>query len=202
MVAGEVVTDAVGSDPLRTFELWYAEAVAASTTAADAMTLATASRDGAPSARIVLYKGVEDGKLLFVSNYESKKGRELLENPRAALVFHWPSQNRQVRFEGEVSRAPAERSDRYFAGRPRASQLGAWASDQSRPVASRAELESRFAELESRFADQPVPRPEHWGLYLFSPHRIEFWLGQDARLHDRFSYSRQANGWQSERLCP
>jgi pyridoxamine 5'-phosphate oxidase len=194
--------ESLGNDPLKVFESWYREAVEAGAPAADAMTLATATRDGAPSARVVLYKGQEDGKLTFVTNYLSKKGRELSDNPRAALVFFWPSMNRQVRLEGQVERASAERSDAYFALRPRESQLGAWASTQSEFVESRSELIRRFAELDARFADKPVPRPSHWGIYRFTPSRIEFWLGQDARMHDRFSYRRSDGDWQVERLCP
>jgi pyridoxamine 5'-phosphate oxidase len=202
VVAGNPVLESLGSDPLRAFQDWYTEALDAQVPAADAMTLATATRDGVPSARIVLYKGIEEGKLLFVSNYESKKGTELTHNPFAALVFFWPALNRQVRLEGEVVQASDQRSDRYFAARPRESQLGAWASAQSQVVASRGELERRFAELELGFSGQPVPRPKHWGVYLFTPRRIEFWLGQNARLHDRFSYTRQGDLWQCERLCP
>ena len=184
------------------FEGWFAEARALDPRFADAMTLATASPDGRPSARTVLYKGVTDGALYFVSNYGSQKGRELEQNPRAALVFFWASLNRQVRLEGRVERAPAAWSDRYFAARARTSQIGAWASSQSQVIASREALEARIAEAEARFRDQPVPRPAFWGGYCLAPERIEFWLGQDARLHDRFSYRPSASGWDVERLSP
>jgi pyridoxamine 5'-phosphate oxidase len=194
--------ESLGNDPLKVFESWYGEAIEAGEPTPDAMTLATATRDGTPSARIVLYKGQQDGTLTFVTNYLSKKGRELTENPRAALVFYWPILTRQVRLEGQVEKAPPERSDAYFSLRARDSQLGAWASTQSEVVESRSELIRRFAELGARFADKPVPRPSHWGLYRFTPTRVEFWLGQDARMHDRFSYRRQDGGWHVERLCP
>jgi len=166
------------------------------------MTLATASPDGRPSARTVLYKGLDDGAVCFVSNYESNKGQELELNPRAALVFFWASLNRQVRMEGHVERAAASWSDRYFAARARTSQIGAWASAQSRVIGSRAVLEARIAEAEARFLDQPVPRPSFWGGYRLQPERIEFWLGQNARLHDRYSYRAGPSGWAVERLSP
>jgi len=166
------------------------------------MTLATATPDGRPSARTVLYKGLTGGALCFVSNYGSSKGRQLEANPHAALVFYWSNLNRQVRFEGRVERAPADWSDRYFAARARSSQIGAWASAQSEAIASRDVLEARIADAEARFGDQPVPRPPFWGGYQLHPERVEFWLGQDARLHDRFSYRASASGWQVERLSP
>jgi len=166
------------------------------------MTLATVSVDGRPSARTVLYKGLTEGAVCFVSNYGSRKGQQLDANPQAALVFFWSSLNRQVRFEGRVERASADWSDRYFAARARSSQIGAWASAQSQVIASRDVLEARIAEAEARFRDQPVPRPPFWGGYWLRPERVEFWLGQDARLHDRYSYRTDASGWQSERLSP
>ena len=197
-----VTPEALGPDPLAVFESWFAEAQALDPRFADAMTLATASPDGRPSARTVLYKGVSDGALYFVSNYGSSKAHDLEQNPRAALVFFWPGLNRQVRIEGGVERAPALWSDRYFAARARSSQIGAWASAQSQVIASRDVLETRIAEAEARFRDQPVPRPPFWGGYCLAPERIEFWLGQDARLHDRYSYQRAPSGWAVERLSP
>jgi pyridoxamine 5'-phosphate oxidase len=197
-----VSQETLGPDPLVTFESWYAEARVLDPRFADAMTLATASADGRPSARTVLYKGLSDGALCFVTNYDSTKGRELLENPQAALVFFWASLNRQVRFEGRAEPTPSEWSDRYFAARARSSQIGAWASAQSQVIASRGVLEARLAEVEARFAGQPVPRPPNWGGFRLQPERIEFWLGQDARLHDRFSYRPSATGWGVERLSP
>jgi pyridoxamine 5'-phosphate oxidase len=194
--------ETLGPDPLAVFESWFAEAQAQDPRFADAMTLATASADGRPSARTVLYKGLSDGALCFVSNYGSSKGQELEQNPRAALVFYWASLNRQVRIEGSVERASAAWSDRYFAARARSSQIGAWASAQSQVIASRDVLEARITEAEARFADQPVPRPEFWGGYRLTPERIEFWLGKNARLHDRYSYRAAASGWVVERLSP
>jgi pyridoxamine 5'-phosphate oxidase len=194
--------ETLGPDPLLVFESWFAEGRALDPRFADAMTLATATPDGRPSARTVLYKGLSDGALCFVSNYDSSKGQELEQNPHAALVFFWAGLNRQVRIEGQVERTPADWSDRYFAARARSSQIGAWASVQSQVIASRAALEARIAEAEARFLDQPVPRPPHWGGYRLRPARIEFWLGQDARLHDRFSYQRSASGWEVQRLSP
>ena len=184
------------------FEAWFTEARAQDPRFADAMTLATATADGRPSARTVLYKGLDEGGVCFVSNYGSSKGQELELNPRAALVFFWASLNRQVRFEGRAERAPAAWSDRYFAARARSSQIGAWASAQSQVIASRAVLEARITDAEARFEGQAVPRPEFWGGYVLVPERIEFWLGQDARLHDRFSYAPSASGWAVTRLSP
>lgn len=194
--------ETLGPEPLSVFEAWFAEARALDPRFADAMTLATASVDGRPSARTVLYKGLNEGRVCFVTNYSSAKGQELAENPRAALVFFWPSLNRQVRFEGRAELASADWSDRYFAARARSSQIGAWASAQSQSIASREVLEARIIETEARFAGQSVPRPPFWGGYSLVPERIEFWLGQDARLHDRFSYQRVAAGWNVARLSP
>ena len=194
--------ETLGPDPLAVFESWFAEAQAHDPRSADAMTLATATPDGRPSARTVLYKGLSEGALYFVSNYGSSKGQQLQQNPYAALVFFWPSSNRQVRLEGRVERASAAWSDRYFAARARSSQIGAWASAQSQVISSREVLEARLVEAEARFRDQPVPRPPFWGGYQLQPERIEFWLGQDARLHDRYSYRRSSSGWDVERLSP
>lgn len=194
--------ETLGPDPLAVFESWFSEAQALEPRFADAMTLATASPEGRPSARTVLYKGLSDGAPCFVTNYGSSKGQELERNPLAALVFFWASLNRQVRIEGKVERTPAAWSDRYFAARARSSQIGAWASAQSQVIASREVLSARIAETEARFLDQPVPRPEFWGGYRLMPERVEFWLGQDARLHDRYSYRRGPSGWDVERLSP
>lgn len=166
------------------------------------MTLATATAEGRPSARTVLYKGLLDGAVCFVTNYDSTKGHELLDNPRAALVFFWATLNRQVRIEGRTEQAPASWSDRYFAARARGSQIGAWASKQSSVIDSRGVLEQRLHDAEARFEGQPVPRPDYWGGFRLIPERIEFWLGQDARLHDRYSYRASEAGWQLSRLSP
>jgi pyridoxamine 5'-phosphate oxidase len=197
-----VTQETLGPDPLTVFEGWYAEAAAQKLPAADAMTLATASLDGRPSARTVLYKGLFDGGVCFVSNYASVKGQELAQNPQAALVFFWPAMNRQVRFEGRVERASSAWSDHYFAARARSSQIGAWASAQSQVLVSRAVLEERIRETEARFAGRAVERPEFWGGYRLLPERVEFWLGQDARLHDRFSYRPSGASWIAQRLSP
>jgi len=194
--------ETLGPDPLVVFESWFAEARALDPRFADAMTLATATADARPSARTVLYKGLSDGALCFVSNYGSNKGQELEQNPHAALVFFWAGLNRQVRIEGRVERAPEAWSDRYFAGRERSSQIGAWASAQSQVIASREVLEARIAEAEARFLGQPVPRPPFWGGYCLRPERVEFWLAQNARLHDRYAYRPSASGWEVERLSP
>lgn len=194
--------ESLGPDPLSIFETWFADARALDPKFADAMTLATASLDGRPSARTVLYKGLDDGAVCFVTNYESTKGRELMANPQAALVFFWASLNRQVRFEGRAEPVSAAWSDRYFAARARSSQIGAWASVQSQVIASRDVLEARIVEAESRFDGKPVTRPPSWGGFRLVPERIEFWLGQDARLHDRYSYVPGAGGWAVSRLSP
>ena len=197
-----VSQETLGPDPLAVFETWYAEARVLDPRFADAMTLATATLDGSPSARTVLYKGLTDGGVCFVTNYGSSKGHDLAQNSRAALVFFWASLNRQVRFEGRAEATSAAWSDQYFAARARSSQIGAWASAQSQVIASRAELEARIAEAEARFQGQPVPRPAFWGGFRLVPERVEFWLGQDARLHDRYSYEASPGGWSVKRLSP
>ena len=189
-------------DPIALVERWVAEAQAAGLDQPDAMTLATATPDGRPSARAVLLKGVDARGFAFFTNYESRKGRELEANPRAALVLLWTPLHRQLRATGAVSRLSAEESDAYFATRQRGSQLGAWASQQSRPLPDRAELEERFAALDARYADGVVPRPPHWGGYRVEPDEIEVWQGRANRLHDRFAYARTAEGWERTRLQP
>jgi pyridoxamine 5'-phosphate oxidase len=168
----------------------------------NSMTLATVDRHGQPSARIVLLKGVDDRGFIFYTNYQSRKGCELADNPAAALVVYWPDLERQVCIAGTVSKLPDSESDAYFESRPRGSQIAAWASDQSQPVAERAALERNWAKFEQQFPGK-VPRPPHWGGYVLSPNRIEFWQGRPNRLHDRFRYSRQVGGgWVIERLSP
>jgi pyridoxamine 5'-phosphate oxidase len=195
---------APGPEPLSVLNALYEEAVRRGDPLPDAMTLATASADGRPSARVVLFKGIFRGGVLFVSNYQSRKAREMDENPRVALVMHQALLERQVRIEGRVERASGAESDAYFKSRPRGSQLGAWASPQSNPIASRAELDALSHEAEARFAGIEVPRPEFWGGYLVFPESVELWLGRQDRLHDRFKYRRAsgAEGWQIERLAP
>jgi pyridoxamine 5'-phosphate oxidase len=204
--ASDARAAAPGPEPLSMLNAWYEEAVKSGVPTPDAMTLATASRDGRPSARIVLFKGLLRGGVLFVTNYQSRKARELDENPRAALVMHFPKLERQVRLEGRVERASEAESEAYFQSRPRGSQLGAWASPQSQPITSRAELDQRARDVDARFATQPVTRPEFWGGYLVFPERVELWLGRPDRLHDRFLYQLQDGPsgatWTIERLAP
>ena len=188
--------------PLQQLAAWLEDARAAALTQPDAMTLATASADGAPSARLVLLRGLDDRGAVFYTNAESRKGRELLENPRAALVFHWEPLGRQVRLEGHVERVDDEESDAYFASRPLPSRLGAWASDQSRPIESREALMASYAEAAARFGDGPVPRPPHWYGFRVVPDAVEFWEHGAHRLHDRIRYTRAGAGWIAERLAP
>lgn len=195
-------SEALGPDPLAIFRAWYAEAEAKKLPAPDALALATATSSGRPSVRMVLYKGFEAGRLCLVTNYESRKARELAENPWAALAFYWPALDRQVRLEGRVERADAALSDRYFARRDRESQLGAWASVQSRPVASRAELDAALARERQRWEGRAVERPPHWGMLLLEPVRVEFWINGPHRLHDRFAYDAADGGWTITRLSP
>jgi len=164
--------------------------------------LATADRRGRPSARMVLLRGVDQRGFVFHTNYNSRKGRELAENPSAALCFHWPTLDEQIRVEGTVERLSAEESDEYFSGRPRGSQLGAWASDQSAVLATRETLEERYRETERQFEGASVPRPPFWGGYRLAPERIEFWYGRPDRLHDRVVYIRDGDRWTIERLYP
>ena len=191
------------TDGLRQFGAWWDEAVASQILDVNAMTLATASRAGEPSARTVLLKGYDANGFVFFTNYESAKGRDLLGNPRASLLFFWRELERQVRVTGAVTRVSREESDQYFHSRPIESQLGAWASAQSREVSGRDELETRYAEIEATHAGQVVPLPPFWGGFRVAPERVEFWQGRASRLHDRLLYTRQADGrWSRVRLAP
>lgn len=190
-------------DPIVQFERWFAEARDSHPDVPESMTVATCGVDGIVSARISLLKKVDRRGFVFYTNYESRKGDQIHENPRVALCFHWPKLDRQVRIEGVVVKTTEEESDAYFATRPRGSQLGAWASNQSRVVMGRGDLDARFAEMEATYRDRDVPRPPHWGGYRVIPTWIEFWQGREDRLHDRFAYRlRDAKDWIIERLSP
>ena len=190
-------------DPIAQFRRWFGEALAADLHEPNAMTLASATPDGRPSARVVLLKGFDERGFAFYTNYEGRKGRELEDNPRCALVFYWGELERQVRVEGRASRVSEEESDGYFKSRPRGSRLGAWVSEQSRPVESRDALEKRLRGLEAEYEGREVPRPHFWGGYRVEPEVIEFWQGRENRLHDRLVYRRsEGGGWRRERLQP
>jgi pyridoxamine 5'-phosphate oxidase len=192
----------LAADPFEQFARWY-ELAATEIPLADAMTVATVDAEGAPDARMVLLKGHDPDGFRFHTNYESAKGEEIAADPRAALVLYWREHDRQVRVRGPIQRLPAADSDAYFATRSRESRIGAWASPQSRPLADRAELDRLLEEIRSRFADaEDIPRPDHWGGYVLRPRTIEFWQGQRARLHDRFLYTREGEGWTVRRLAP
>ena len=189
-------------DPIERFQEWFREAEQARVEVPEAMTLATAGADGAPSARMVLLKGADDEGFVFYSGYVSRKAGELEQNPRAALVFYWRPLGKQVRIEGRVERVSEAESAAYFATRPRGSQLAAWASQQSQQLESREQLERRYAELEREYAGREVPRPPHWGGFRLRPDTIEFWEHRENRLHDRFRYTRAREGWRAELLSP
>jgi pyridoxamine 5'-phosphate oxidase len=190
------------ADPIRQFTTWFDEALKAQLLDVNAMTLATASAKGEPSARTVLLKGADDNGFVFYTNYDSAKGRDLAENPRAALLIFWAELERQVRIHGSVTRTTVAESEKYFHSRPIESQISAAISNQSRPIAHRSELEQRYAEFQAQYGDA-VPLPPNWGGYRVRPDAIEFWQGRKSRLHDRLLYTRQADGsWSRSRLAP
>jgi pyridoxamine 5'-phosphate oxidase len=193
------------ANPIAQFQKWFAQAetaLAKNQLDVNAATLATADKNGIPSARVVLLKGLDERGFTFFTNYDSRKGRELAENPSAALVFYWQELERQVCIAGPVGKIPREESEKYFKSRPRGSQLAAWASNQSEIVSNRAALETKWKEMEMKFPNE-IPLPPNWGGFILKPERIEFWQGRASRLHDRFQYTRQKNNsWKLERLAP
>lgn len=190
------------ADPLVQLEQWLDEAGALDLENPHAMTLATVDPDGRPSARTVLLKGLDRRGAVFFTNLRSRKGRALADHPAAALLLYWDKLHRQICIEGAVTPVDDAEADAYFAGRPRGAQIGAWASDQSRPVDSRAALEARVAEAAGRYQNRDVPRPPHWGGYRVRLEKIEFWQGMPDRVHDRVVYTRTGDGWTAQRLCP
>ncbi|MCI0586373.1 MAG: pyridoxamine 5'-phosphate oxidase [Planctomycetes bacterium] len=202
MTEGECFGAGTERDPVRLFEAWYQEAVRSGIAQPDAMGLATASREGRPSARFVLFRGIRGGGFDFFTNLGSRKSRELSENPRASLLFFWQALGRQVRIEGTVLPVPPGEADAYFRTRPRESQISAWASPQSEPLASREKLLEHVREAAGRFEAREVPRPPSWGGFRVIPDAIEFWIHRDHRLHDRFLYRRTGAAWEISRLAP
>jgi len=199
---GSLDETSVDADPIRQFETWFKQALDARLPEPNTMTLATVDARGYPSARILLIKGVDERGFVFYTNYESRKGADLAVNPHASLLFYWIELERQVRVEGTVVKTGADESDAYFHSRPLGSRIGAWASEQSRPIESRALLETREKSFAERFGENP-PRPPHWGGYRLVPETIEFWQGRPSRLHDRILYTRQSTGaWRISRLSP
>lgn len=190
------------TDPVAQFSEWMKEAIAASVHEPTAMTLATADPEGQPLTRVVLLKGIEDRRFVFYTNYNSQKGRHLALNPKACLNFFWPELERQVIIQGLVHKVAETESDAYFNSRPRGSQIGAWASEQSRPLESREELAEKASQYAASFEGADVPRPEHWGGYALRPFYIEFWQGRESRLHDRIVYRLDEGLWRISRLSP
>lgn len=200
--AGSLDETRMASDPLVVFNEWMEQAIAAGLLEPNAMTVATATADGKPSARVLLLKEVNGEGFVFFTNYQSRKGEELMANPYAALVFDWHTLQRQVRVEGEVEKLSLEASDDYFNSRPEGARVGAWVSPQSKVVQGREELNRLQEEQEKRFREEPVYRPPHWGGFLVRPTAVEFWQGRPSRLHDRVVYHKTEGGWTKQRLAP
>lgn len=199
----ELNINAVNSDPILQFKIWFDEAVQAKVLEPNAMTLSTISANGFPSSRIILLKGIEENGFSFYTNYNSRKAKEIAENPKVASNFFWPELERQVRIEGVIEKTSEEVSDIYFKSRPRGSQIGAWASPQSTLIEGRDILQDRFKEIEEQFAGKDVPRPKHWGGYIILPQKIEFWQGRASRLHDRILFTQKKDhSWVVSRLAP
>jgi pyridoxamine 5'-phosphate oxidase len=192
----------VFADPMQQFEKWWQEAIESKIEEVNAMTLATSTAEGKPSARIVLLKGIDRNGFIFFTNYHSHKGNQIEENPFVSLVFFWKELERQIRVEGSVSKVTAEESDAYFVSRPEGSRIGAWASPQSRVIASREVIEENVIELGKSFANKEIDRPPHWGGYIVMPNLLEFWQGRNSRLHDRIQYTYKDEAWKIERLAP
>jgi pyridoxamine 5'-phosphate oxidase len=201
--SGEELREALLSpNPITQFESWFDQALKAGVAEPHTMILATVSPDGSPSARVVLLRGVDEDGFTFYTNYGSRKSKEISANPKVAVVFYWHEIDRQVRAEGTAVRLKGAESDRYFAARPRESQIAAWASSQSSVLSGRSELEERYKEFDLKFRDMPVPRPENWGGFKIKPTRVEFWQGRPGRLHDRVLYVANAGAWEISRLAP
>ncbi len=200
--SAELLEQDIDQNPFKQFKKWFQQALDAQLHEPNVMTLATASRSGVPSARIVLLKGFDEEGFVFYTNYESHKGRELSENPQAALVFFWPELERQVRIEGAVEKVAPNVSTEYFHSRPQGSQIGAMVSPQSQVIKSRTELENHIVVLKEKYLDQEIPRPAHWGGYVVKPNIVEFWQGRPSRLHDRIRYKLVEGNWIIDRLAP
>jgi pyridoxamine 5'-phosphate oxidase len=193
----------IHKNPLTQFSLWFDEAISAKVMEPNAMNLATISKDGRPSGRVVLLKGIEDEKFIFYTNYQSSKGKDLDTNPACSLTFFWPELERQIRISGIAERTDSESSEKYFQSRPRASQVGAWASPQDSIIGSREILEARVAEIEKRFEGKDkLPKPHQWGGYAVKPFEMEFWQGRPSRLHDRILFTKLDDEWKINRLAP
>lgn len=192
----------VHSSPIAQFETWFKEAVDAKVNEPNAMTVSTATKEGKPSARILLLRNFSEEGFVYYTNYTSRKGRELTENPYCALLFFWPELERQVRIEGRIQQQTAEESEIYFNTRPRSSKLGAWTSEQSKVIANREVLNDLYSKLSEKYPNENVPRPPHWGGYLLKPATVEFWQGRPSRLHDRILYTSENDSWKIERLAP